>query len=499
MMNKLKLKTLVPIITLSLAASFSAKASLSSEIDGLLGSLSVSSTGTNVQDLMNAGVRPGVSLGALRVRVPHNAITVATFTPPSVNYSCGSLDLVGGSFSFFSLDDLIATIRNIASGTLTYALGQSIHALCPPCWAQLKEWQEDIAKLNQYMGDTCTISQSHAKDFDEYFDKARCGVVAHFGGDDDEWDCKMKNEDNSTEKALEAYQVAGKLTHGNYVYEVGKKILPTTSSVFKYKDSIFGESLDDVEVVLNLIDHQITKGTENDETASYHKKITIKQLTERLLSGESIKAGTWQYRTCGSETETASFSGVSKTYRCLNYIESNTNSTEFESLDTYFQKRLVDDGDESTDTSLLEILVKSNKTGTNIPIPTDIVFALEAVNPHLARALLIAANPSISESKAQFGRIAHYLAYSIASSWYTELRVTLSKLQEQMKENNVQEIAQKSISAVIEDIDTQKATFEKEIRTLSYSIYSDPTYKAYEEKYNFNKELINSSVTSGTK
>lgn len=78
---------------------------------------------------------------------------------PSVTSGCGGIDAFGGSFSFINADQLIATMRAVASNAKGYAFSIALNEMCPDCMTQISKLQDSLQKMNAHMADSCQLAQ----------------------------------------------------------------------------------------------------------------------------------------------------------------------------------------------------------------------------------------------------------------------------------------------------------------------------------------------------
>ena len=74
---------------------------------------------------------------------------------PSMRYGCSGIDLNLGAFSMANWDSIVQQLRSIASGTLTYAFGTAVDAMCNSCWSHMQSWQNRINKHSEILKGGC--------------------------------------------------------------------------------------------------------------------------------------------------------------------------------------------------------------------------------------------------------------------------------------------------------------------------------------------------------
>lgn len=97
-----------------------------------------------------------VGFGAASIRTPQVTFSsLYSIRPPSFRYGCNGIDFNLGAFSIINKDELVQQLRSIAQGTLMYAFGVAIDAMCSGCWSQMKEFAKDIQKHAQLLRGGC--------------------------------------------------------------------------------------------------------------------------------------------------------------------------------------------------------------------------------------------------------------------------------------------------------------------------------------------------------
>ncbi len=103
--------------------------------------------------------RGGVQGGRFTLKqqiVRHNLVQ---FVPPSARGGCGGIDVFGGSFSYINADQMVETLRAVASNASSYAFSLALETACPSCMKWMNELQAKIQKANTHMMDSCQIAQ----------------------------------------------------------------------------------------------------------------------------------------------------------------------------------------------------------------------------------------------------------------------------------------------------------------------------------------------------
>jgi hypothetical protein len=168
-------------------------AGLESELQNMLsgiGSVTFTGPATLTKAKLTSTTRIAASFGEVRVRTPIKTLNVVTFTPPSLNYGCSGIDMTLGSFSVASREELISMLRSIASNALSYAFGQAIHAMCPPCWSGMESVREMVQNFNSNLQNSCEIAMNAVDSLKESTKILKCGLMQ--GQFSDSADCANK-------------------------------------------------------------------------------------------------------------------------------------------------------------------------------------------------------------------------------------------------------------------------------------------------------------------
>lgn len=150
------LKPALIAVSISFAAITSpAQAGLKDELNSMFSEMSnVSAPGVHESQ------RRGVVFGG-RVSTKNRIInqSVVSFVPPSIKSGCGGIDMFGGSFSFINSEQLVQLMRAVAQNAIGYAFQLALDGVCAPCSKYISILQEAIAKMNQYLGNSCQLAQ----------------------------------------------------------------------------------------------------------------------------------------------------------------------------------------------------------------------------------------------------------------------------------------------------------------------------------------------------
>lgn len=144
------------IAALLLLGSMPVHADFAGTMSDMFGSL------TNVTPPMayDSQRRHVYSGGSLYLRNPITRANILNFTPPRFGAGCNGIDMFGGSFSFINKAQFEALMRSVASGSLGYAFGLALEAMCPTCAQEMKYLQKVVQEVNGMMGDSCKMAES---------------------------------------------------------------------------------------------------------------------------------------------------------------------------------------------------------------------------------------------------------------------------------------------------------------------------------------------------
>lgn len=141
---------------ISLAAlSLPTNAGLKDELNSMFSEMS-NVTQPGVHESQRRGVVFGGRLVSKNRIINQN---VVSFVPPSIKAGCGGIDMFGGSFSFINSEQLVQLMRAVAQNAIGYAFQLALDAVCPVCSKHMAYLQDQISKLNQYLGNSCQLAQ----------------------------------------------------------------------------------------------------------------------------------------------------------------------------------------------------------------------------------------------------------------------------------------------------------------------------------------------------
>ncbi|OYW81001.1 MAG: hypothetical protein B7Z26_05615 [Asticcacaulis sp. 32-58-5] len=99
------------------------------------------------------------TLGNIAVRTPQETTQLASVAMPQMSGGCGGIDLYSGAMSFIGADQLVATIKGIASNAAPYAFMLALSLISSPISDQLKTFQQWAQQMNQFNIGSCEAAQ----------------------------------------------------------------------------------------------------------------------------------------------------------------------------------------------------------------------------------------------------------------------------------------------------------------------------------------------------
>ena len=118
--------------------------SMDSYWTGSLGSANI--TGPTAYNGQSAGY---YTLGNLAVRTPQETSQIASIQMPSIRAGCGGIDVFSGGFSFINSEQLVATMKAVASNAVSYAFMLALKSLSPIIADQIESLQKLANDVNQ--------------------------------------------------------------------------------------------------------------------------------------------------------------------------------------------------------------------------------------------------------------------------------------------------------------------------------------------------------------
>ena len=139
----------------SILVSAPASAGINEEMEGIFGSM-VNSTDPQTFDTASRG---GITGGSMSVKNQIIDQNVVSFTPPGLSAGCGGIDMQMGSFSAISEDQIVNTLRAVASNAQGYAFQLALDNVFPEGAKWMKRFQKDVQNLNRHLGNTCAMAK----------------------------------------------------------------------------------------------------------------------------------------------------------------------------------------------------------------------------------------------------------------------------------------------------------------------------------------------------
>jgi conjugative transfer pilus assembly protein TraH len=128
---------------------------------GILSDLnSVVMSNSTAATTMKTSDRTGVMGGSFSMRMPIRNTQWVAFDPPRINAGCGGVDLYGGSFSFINGQQLIQTLRNIASNAAGLFFKAAIQTVSPGLDKLMQEFQSLMQAMNNMNKNSCMLAHS---------------------------------------------------------------------------------------------------------------------------------------------------------------------------------------------------------------------------------------------------------------------------------------------------------------------------------------------------
>jgi len=164
-----KIISLVLAASIGLAAVSSATADVSSNMNSYWsdGLSAASVTGPTAYQGQAGGY---YTLGNIAVRTPQQTTQFASVAMPQISGGCGGIDLYSGAMSFIGADQLVATIKGIASNAAPYAFMLALSLISSPISDQLKTFQAWLADKTDFSISSCEKAQ-------EFVDKGAKALI----------------------------------------------------------------------------------------------------------------------------------------------------------------------------------------------------------------------------------------------------------------------------------------------------------------------------------
>ena len=97
--------------------------------------------------------------GGAWTRFPTKDVNPVNVQLPSLKAGCGGIDIFGGSFSFINTDEIVATLKAVASNSLGFAFQLAIKSISPQISQTVEEMAQKIEKFNQMSINSCETAQ----------------------------------------------------------------------------------------------------------------------------------------------------------------------------------------------------------------------------------------------------------------------------------------------------------------------------------------------------
>jgi hypothetical protein len=226
-----------------------------------------------------------VGFGAASIRTPQVTFSsLYSIRPPSFRYGCNGIDFNLGAFSIINKDELVQQLRSIAQGTLMYAFGVAIDAMCSGCWSQMKEFAKDIQKHAQLLRGGCEkIVAEYGDDIQSTIKNNALvkGIRDTFESGTSE-DAAQQYEKNDSKPVSET---CGDSCSANYLYEFFKNSRYQGSSFIA--DTVAYGDKEFFEVFQSLIGNIVVDVSDGDNdqegSISSYKPLTV----EAFLNGHN--------------------------------------------------------------------------------------------------------------------------------------------------------------------------------------------------------------------
>lgn len=108
---------------------------------------------------IEAGRRGYLSFGSVSTRTLMTTDRLVTFTPPSVNFGCGGIDIFLGGFSFLDFDYLVDKLQRIISAAPAFAFEYALRSICEQCGTIIDALENTQDLLNSLQLSDCQASR----------------------------------------------------------------------------------------------------------------------------------------------------------------------------------------------------------------------------------------------------------------------------------------------------------------------------------------------------
>ncbi len=104
-----------------------------------------------------------ISGGNVFVRIPPRNIRPIQIDLPSLKAGCGGIDLYAGSFSFINKEALVAMMKNIGAGAVSFAFKLALDSISPQINKTITELQQTVQQLNAMNINSCEAGSAIAQ------------------------------------------------------------------------------------------------------------------------------------------------------------------------------------------------------------------------------------------------------------------------------------------------------------------------------------------------
>ncbi|AEH45796.1 TraH family protein [Thermodesulfatator indicus DSM 15286] len=108
---------------------------------------------------IEAGRRGYLSFGSVSTRTLMTTDRLITFTPPSINFGCGGIDIFMGGFSFLDFDYLVDKFQRIISAAPAFAFEYALRSICEQCGTIVDAMNAAQDLLNSLQLNDCQASR----------------------------------------------------------------------------------------------------------------------------------------------------------------------------------------------------------------------------------------------------------------------------------------------------------------------------------------------------
>ena len=154
---KLRVPAVSSLVTVCLLFSFlTSNPARADWVENWLNSSVTSYTGPSY---VEAGRRGYLSFGSVSTRTLMTTDRLVTFTPPSVNFGCGGIDIFLGGFSFLDFDYLVDKLQRIISAAPAFAFEYALRSICEQCGTIIDAFESIQDLLNSLQLSDCQASR----------------------------------------------------------------------------------------------------------------------------------------------------------------------------------------------------------------------------------------------------------------------------------------------------------------------------------------------------